>query len=166
MKTLWDKILKFGLVLVPSKCQPNVSVLFDTSGDMVQSDWLRKEYTIRPPIPIFSIVQSVLIDWAERTHWSKEIASYRSWHASQHVYHARAVMHAEIANPRWRGQVSFKKEVVVRVNDLVFWLTMWFNFENVLLTFKWYVFVWQKCSMLTKYANGHFFNKWNCVSMP
>ena len=23
-----------------------------------------------PPIPIFSIVQSVLIDWAERTHWS------------------------------------------------------------------------------------------------
>ena len=63
-------------------------------------------------------------------------------------------------------QVSFKKEVVVRVNDLVFWLTVWLNFENVLLTFMWYVFVWQKCSMLTKYANGHFSNKWNCVSMP
>ena len=49
-------------------------------------------------------------------------------------------------------QVSFKKEVVVMVNDLVFWLTVWLNFENVLLTFKWYmyVFVWQKCSMLTK----------------
>ena len=44
-------------------------------------------------------------------------------------------------------QVSFKKEVVVRVNDLVFWLTVWLNFENVLLTFKWYVFVWLKCSM-------------------
>ena len=63
-------------------------------------------------------------------------------------------------------QVSFIKEVVVRVNDLVFWLTVWLNFENVLLTFEWYVFVWQKCSMLTTYANGHFFNKWNCVSMP
>ena len=66
----------------------------------------------------------------------------------------------------YHWQVSFKKEVVVRVNDLVFWLTAWLNFENVLLTLKWYVFVWQKCSMLTKYANGHFFNKWNCVSMP
>ena len=34
------------------------------------------------------------------------------------------------------------------------------NFENVLLTFKLYVFMWQKCSMmLTKYANGYFFNK-------
>ena len=63
-------------------------------------------------------------------------------------------------------QVSFKKEVVVRVNDLVFWWTVWLNFENVLLTVKWYVFVWQKCSMLTKYANGDFFNKLNCVSMP
>ena len=45
-------------------------------------------------------------------------------------------------------------------------LTVWLNFENVLLTFKWYVFMWQKSSMLTEYANGHFFNKWNCVSMP
>ena len=62
-------------------------------------------------------------------------------------------------------QVSFKKEVGVMVNDLVFWLTVWLNFENVLLTFKWYVFMWQKCSMLTKYANCHFFNKWKCVSM-
>ena len=35
------------------------------------------------------------------------------------------------------------------VNDLIFWLRVWFNFENVLLTFKWYVFMWQKCSMLT-----------------
>ena len=78
-------------------------------------------------------------------------------------------MHVGFANPRWWEQVSFKKEVVVRVNDLVFWLTdvtVWLNSENVLLTFKWYVFVWQKCSMLRKYANGHFFNKWNCVSMP
>ena len=33
-------------------------------------------------------------------------------------------------------QVSFKREVVVRVNDLVFWLAVWLNFENVLLTFK------------------------------
>ena len=32
------------------------------------------------------------------------------------------------------------------VNDLVFWLTVWLNFENVLLTFKWYVFMWQKVS--------------------
>ena len=63
-------------------------------------------------------------------------------------------------------QVSFKKEVGVMVNDLVFWLTVWLNFENVLLTFKWYVFMWQKCSMLTNYANFHFFNKWKCVSMP
>ena len=67
-----------------------------------------------------------------------------------------------ISKPIW--QVSFKKEVVVRVNDLVFWLTVWLNFENVLLTFKWYVFVWQKCFMLTKYANGHFFNKWMCFN--
>ena len=43
------------------------------------------------------------------------------------------------------------------VNDLVLWLTVWLNFENVLLTFKWYVFMWQKCSML--YANCHFTNK-------
>ena len=63
-------------------------------------------------------------------------------------------------------QVSFKKEVGVMVNDLVFWLTVWLNFENVLLTFKWYVFMWQNCSMLTKYANCHLFNKWKCVSMP
>ena len=41
-----------------------------------------------------------------------------------------------------------------------------FDFENVLLTFKWYVFMWQKCSMLTKYTNCHFLNKWKCVSMP
>ena len=27
-------------------------------------------------------------------------------------------------------QVSFKKEVGVMVNDLVFWLTVWLNFEN------------------------------------
>ena len=45
-------------------------------------------------------------------------------------------------------------------------LTVWLNFENVLLTFKWYVFMWQKCSVLTKNANCHFFNKWKCVSMP
>ena len=43
-------------------------------------------------------------------------------------------------------QVSFKKEVGVMVNDLVFWLAVWLNFENVLLTFKWYVFMWKKCS--------------------
>ena len=61
-------------------------------------------------------------------------------------------------------QVSFNKEVGVRVNELVFWLTVWLNFENVLLTFKWYVFMWQKCSMLTKYAKGHFFNKWVCFN--
>ena len=36
------------------------------------------------------------------------------------------------------------------VNDLVFWLTLWLNFENVLLTFKWYVFMWQKCSLFNK----------------
>ena len=62
-------------------------------------------------------------------------------------------------------QASFKKEVGVMVNDLVFWLTVWLNFENVLLTFKWYVFMWQ-CSMLKKYANCHFLNKFQCVSMP
>ena len=38
-------------------------------------------------------------------------------------------------NDLWYEQVSFKKEVGVMVNDLVFWLTV-FNFENVLLTFK------------------------------
>ena len=43
-------------------------------------------------------------------------------------------------------QVSFKKEVGVMVNDLVFWLAVWLNFENVLLTFKWYVFMWKKYS--------------------
>ena len=37
---------------------------------------------------------------------SKETASYRSEHASRHVRHARAVMHAGIANPRWRGKRS------------------------------------------------------------
>ena len=37
---------------------------------------------------------------------------------------------------RSKKQVSFKKEVVVRVNDLVFWLTAWLNFENVLLNLK------------------------------
>ena len=42
--------------------------------------------------------------------------------------------------------VSFKKEVGVRVNDLVFGVTVLLNFENVLLTFK-YVFMRQKCSM-------------------
>ena len=37
---------------------------------------------------------------------SKEIASYRSQHASRHVRHARAVMHVGIANPRFRGKRS------------------------------------------------------------
>ena len=32
---------------------------------------------------------------------SKETASSRSRHASRHARHARAVMHVEIANPRW-----------------------------------------------------------------
>ena len=30
---------------------------------------------------------------------------------------------------RWLKN-SFRKEVGVRVNDLVFWLTLWLNFEN------------------------------------
>ena len=37
---------------------------------------------------------------------SKETASKRSWHASRHVRHARAVMHVEIAYLRWRGKRS------------------------------------------------------------
>ena len=37
---------------------------------------------------------------------SKETASWRSWHASRHVRHARAVMHVGIAYPRWRGKRS------------------------------------------------------------
>ena len=37
---------------------------------------------------------------------SKETASQRSQHASRHVRHARAVMHAGIANPRWWGKLS------------------------------------------------------------
>ena len=37
---------------------------------------------------------------------SKETASLRSRHASRHELHARAVMHVEIANPRWRGKRS------------------------------------------------------------
>ena len=36
---------------------------------------------------------------------TKETASFLSWHASRHVRHARAVMHAGIANPRKRGNV-------------------------------------------------------------
>ena len=32
---------------------------------------------------------------------SNETTSYRSWHASRHVRHARAVMHVGIANQRW-----------------------------------------------------------------
>ena len=36
----------------------------------------------------------------------KEIASYRSRHASRHVRHARAVMHVGIAYPRLRGKCS------------------------------------------------------------
>ena len=38
---------------------------------------------------------------------SKEIASYRSRHASRHVRDARAVMHVGIDNPRWRGKRSW-----------------------------------------------------------
>ena len=37
---------------------------------------------------------------------SKEITNKWSRHASRHVRHARAVMHAGIANPRWRGKRS------------------------------------------------------------
>ena len=37
---------------------------------------------------------------------SKELASYRSRHASRHVRGARAVMHVGIDNPRWRGKRS------------------------------------------------------------
>ena len=37
---------------------------------------------------------------------SKETASKRSRHASRHVRQARAVMHAGIANPRWREKRS------------------------------------------------------------
>ena len=40
-------------------------------------------------------------------------------------------------------QVSFKKEVGARVNDLVCWLTLWLNFENLWLTFKWHMIMWQ-----------------------
>ena len=36
----------------------------------------------------------------------KETAGYRSRHASRHVHHARAVMRAGIANPRWRVKRS------------------------------------------------------------
>ena len=36
----------------------------------------------------------------------KETAGQRSQHASRHVRHARAVTHAGIANPRWRGKRS------------------------------------------------------------
>ena len=32
----------------------------------------------------------------------------------------------------YREQVSFKKEVGIRVSDLVFWLTLWLNFENLI----------------------------------
>ena len=35
---------------------------------------------------------------------SKKTAIWRSRHASRHVRHARAVMHAGIATPRWRGK--------------------------------------------------------------
>ena len=37
---------------------------------------------------------------------SKETASLRFRHASRHVRHACAVMHAGIANPQWRGKRS------------------------------------------------------------
>ena len=59
----------------------------------------------------------------------------------------------------WKGSWRHGQWFSILVNSV-------FNFENVLLTFKWYVFMWQKCSMLTKYANCQFFNKWKCVSMP
>ena len=36
-------------------------------------------------------------------------------------------------------QVSFKNEVGVRVNDFVFWLTLWLNFEHSWLTLSDYV---------------------------
>ena len=49
-------------------------------------------------------------------------------------------------------QVSFKKEVGVRVNYLIFWLTLWLKFENLWSPFKWHVFMSQKCSMLTKWV--------------
>ena len=35
---------------------------------------------------------------------SKKTASYRSWHASRHVRHARAVIHVGSANTGWRGR--------------------------------------------------------------
>ena len=34
---------------------------------------------------------------------SRQTAGKRSWHASRHVRHARAVMHVGIVNPRWQG---------------------------------------------------------------
>ena len=37
---------------------------------------------------------------------SNETANWRSRHASRRVRHARAVMDAGIANPRWRGKRS------------------------------------------------------------
>ena len=60
-------------------------------------------------------------------------------------------------------QFSFKKEVGVRVNDLVFWLTLWLNFEKKMIDFKWHMIMWQKCSMLismrvaTSSTNGSVF---------
>ena len=40
---------------------------------------------------------------------SKETASKRSWHASRHVLHARAVMHFRIANPRGKRSQHFRR---------------------------------------------------------
>ena len=38
---------------------------------------------------------------------SKKTAIWRFGHASRHVRQARAVMHVGIANPRWRGKLSW-----------------------------------------------------------
>ena len=60
-------------------------------------------------------------------------------------------------------QVSFKKEVGVRVNDLVFWLTLWLSFENLWLTSVTYDYV-TEVFRVDKVYEWHFFNKRKCVS--
>ena len=76
-----------GPWLKSADCISTMGLLPDT-----QNRWLRMRRECRKRFP--------------RPPTSRETGSYRSRHASRHVRHARAVMHAGIANPRCRGKRS------------------------------------------------------------
>ena len=96
----FEIVIKLGIVVFQLLIKPFLTI-FNTSGYNSSFSNIWTSYQIR---------KIVCCAWAGNAGnvfpKPKEIASYRSWHASRHELHARALVHVGIANPRWRGKHS------------------------------------------------------------